>query len=305
MEGDSARFAAVPSEGAERRKTGLGACSVRLRIESAIGLIPGTVLSLRTFLPSSPTIHRELVLICFRLRLNSTTEDGMAQPEQSEALRAEFNRWAEAGRGEGMEHDHWPITRPALEMMHIARNENLLDVGCGSGWLSRALAGNVPEGRVVGMDISDEMIRHARTAGVDFENLVFVVGQVGEIPWESNFFTRAISVESSYYWPDPANGLREIHRVLSEGGSAWIIINYYKDNPHVHQWGKLLAVPTHLLSAQEWSQLFRGAGFHRVEYRQIPDPTPAPSVYSGRWFRDAKQLADAHREGALLVHGSK
>ncbi len=172
----------------------------------------------------------------------------MTQPEQSETLREEFNRWAEAGRGEGMELDHWPITRPALEMMRLARDENLLDVGCGAGWLSRALARAVPGGRVVGMDISDEMIRHARAASVDFENLVFVVGQVGEIPWESNFFTRAISVESSYYWPDPAKGLREIYRVLAEGGSAWIIINYYRDNPHCHQWGGLLAVPTHLLS---------------------------------------------------------
>ncbi|HLV96847.1 MAG TPA: class I SAM-dependent methyltransferase [Candidatus Acidoferrales bacterium] len=229
----------------------------------------------------------------------------MAQPEQSETLREEFNRWAQAGRGEGMELDHWPITRPALEMMRLARDENLLDVGCGAGWLSRALARAVPGGRVVGMDISDEMIRHARAASVDFENLVFVVGQVGEIPWESNFFTRAISVESSYYWPDPAKGLREIYRVLAEGGSAWIIINYYKDNPHCHQWGELLAVPTHLLSGDDWAGLFRDAGFAEVEHRRIPDPTPTPEVYTGRWFRDAKQLADSRREGALLVHGAK
>jgi arsenite methyltransferase len=229
----------------------------------------------------------------------------MAQPESSESLREEFNRWAEAGRGEGMEEDHWPITRPALELMRIARDENILDVGCGAGWLSRALAGEAPEGRVVGMDISDEMVRRARAASLEFENLVFVVGQVGDIPWEANFFTRAISVESSYYWPDPAKGLREIFRVLGEGGSAWIIINYYEDNPHSHQWGKLLTVPTHLLSADEWAGLFIGAGFTRVQHRRIPDPTPAPEIYTGRWFRDAKQLSDFRQAGALLVHGSK
>ncbi len=115
-----------------------------------------------------------------------------------------------------MEHDHWPITKPVLELMQIAPDENILDVGCGSGWLSRTLAKGVPEGRVVGMDISDEMIRHARQASVDYANLVFVVGEVAEIPWEQNFFTKAISVESSYYWPDPARGLREIYRVLAE-----------------------------------------------------------------------------------------
>jgi arsenite methyltransferase len=229
----------------------------------------------------------------------------VAQAEESESLREEFNRWAEAGRGEGMEEDHWPITRPALEAMRIVRDEKILDVGCGAGWLSRALARGVPKGRAVGMDISDEMIRRARAASVEFDNLVFVVGEVAEIPWESNFFTRAISVESAYYWPDPAKGLREIHRVLDDGGSAWIVINYYKDNPHCHQWGSILTVPTHLLSADEWAEFFRGAGFTQVQHRRIPDPTPAPEVYNGRWFKDAKQLAAFRREGALLVHGTK
>jgi ubiquinone/menaquinone biosynthesis C-methylase UbiE len=225
--------------------------------------------------------------------------------QTGEVLREEFNRWADSGKGESMEHDHWPITRPVLEMMRISQDENVLDVGCGAGWLSRILARGVPEGRVVGMDISDEMIHHAREASVDFENLVFVVGGVDEIPWEANFFSKAISVESSYYWPDPAKGLGEIYRVLREGGSAWIVINYYRDNPHCHQWGELLNIPTHLLSADEWAGLFRGAGFADVEHQRIPDPTPNPEVYTGRWFRDAKQLADFRREGALLVHGMK
>ena len=229
----------------------------------------------------------------------------MAQPEQSETLREEFNRWAEAGRGEGMEEDHWPITRPALEIMRIARDENILDVGCGAGWLSRALARGVPEGRVVGMDISDEMIRRARAASVGLENLVFIVGQVAEIPWEANFFSRAISVESAYYWPDPAQGLREIHRALRDGGSAWIIINYYRDNPYCHQWGKILTIPTQLLSADEWAGVFREAGFTRVEHQRIPDPTATPETYTGRWFKDAKELAEFRRIGALLVRGTK
>ena len=225
--------------------------------------------------------------------------------DQAQFLRQEFNRWAEAGRGEGMEHEHWPITKPALERIEIAPTDNIIDVGCGAGWLSRILARGVPRGRVVGMDISDEMIRHARRASGDAGNLVFVVGEVNEIPWESNFFDRAISVESSYYWPELAKGVKEIHRVLREGGSAWILINYYRDNPHCHQWGKLLAVPTHLLSADEWAGFFRDAGFTSVAHTNIPDPTPTPDTYTGRWFRDAAQLRAFREIGALLVRGSK
>ena len=225
--------------------------------------------------------------------------------QSDQALREEFNRWAEAGRGEGMEQEHLPITLPVLEEMRLAPTDNVLDVGCGAGWLSRRLAKIVTQGRVVGMDVSDEMIRHARRASVDFENLMFVTGEVQEIPWEANFFSHAISVESSYYWPHPAAGLREIFRVLKPGGSAWILINYYRDNPHCHQWGELLAVKTHLLSGAEWSEFFRDAGFVTAVQERVVDPSPTPEVYTGRWFRDAAQLRAFKAEGALLVHGLK
>jgi SAM-dependent methyltransferase len=220
-------------------------------------------------------------------------------------LRVEFNRWAEAGRGEGMEQDHLPITLPVIEQMQLARTDNVLDVGCGSGWLSRLLAEKVPEGRVVGMDISDEMIRVARRNSQEFENIMFITGEVEEIPWESNFFSHAISVESSYYWPEPAAGVKELFRVLRSGGQAWILINYYRDNPHGHQWGELLAVKTHLLAADDWAELFRTAGFTKVRHERVVDPSPSPETYTGGWFRDAEQLKALKAEGALLVHGEK
>lgn len=229
----------------------------------------------------------------------------MTKSQPDETLRVEFNRWAEAGRGEGMEQDHLPITLPVLEKMRLAATDNVLDVGCGAGWLSRRLAKLVPEGRVVGMDISDEMIRRARRTSADFDNLMFVTGEVAEIPWQPNFFSHVISVESSYYWPDPAAAIRELFRVLNAGGSAWILINYYRDNPHCHQWGNLLAVKTHLLFADEWAELLRAAGFANVSHERIVDPSPTPEVYTGRWFRDAKHLRAFKAEGALLIHGAK
>jgi len=229
----------------------------------------------------------------------------MPETNKKDLLREEFNRWAEAGRGEGMEQEHLPITLPVLEKMRLGLADNVLDVGCGSGWLSRRLAKRVPEGRVVGMDVSDEMIRVARRTSLDFENILYATGEVGEIPWDANFFTHVISVESAYYWPEPSAGIGEIFRVLRPGGAARILINYYRDNPHCHQWGPLLAVPTHLLLAEEWAEHFRAAGFVSVAHERIADPTPSPEVYSGRWFRDAAQLRAFKAEGALLVFGAK
>ena len=229
----------------------------------------------------------------------------MPETNKEEQLREEFNRWAEAGRGEGMERDHLPITLPVLDMMGLEPADNVLDIGCGSGWLARLIAERVPEGRVIGMDISDEMVRRARRASVDLVHVMFVTGSADQMPWDAQFFTRVISVESAYYWPDPAKALREIFRVLREGGSAWVLINYYRDNPHCHQWGPLIPVPTQLLWAEEWAGHFREAGFTEVAHRRIPDDTPVPEVYTGKWFRDAEQLRAFRAEGALLVHGTK
>jgi SAM-dependent methyltransferase len=228
-----------------------------------------------------------------------------AETNSRDFLRDEFNRWAEAGRGESMEQEHLPIVLPLLDRMRLAPDDNVLDVGCGSGWLAALVAEQVPEGRVVGMDVSDEMVRRARRRNDEIENVMFVVGEAGEIPWDAHFFSQALSVESAYYWPEPARGVREIFRVLREGGAAWVLINFYQENPHAHQWKEALSVPAHLLAAEEWAALFRDAGFADVAWERIPDPTPVPETYTGRWFRDAAQLRAFREIGALLVRGIK
>jgi SAM-dependent methyltransferase len=168
-------------------------------------------------------------------------------------LREEFNRWAEAGRGDAMEQHHLPIVEPLLALIKFESEDRVLDVGCGTGWLVRRIAPLVSAGLAAGMDVSDVMVGRAESLSIQVPNAAFARGGVDAIPWNSGYFTKVISIESAYYWPDPAQGVREIFRVLSSGGSAWILINYYRDNPHCHQWGELLKVPTQLLSAEEWT----------------------------------------------------
>jgi SAM-dependent methyltransferase len=223
----------------------------------------------------------------------------------TEHLREEFNRWAEAGRGDEMEQHHLPVVEPMLSLIEFRPRDRVLDVGCGTGWLVRRIAPLISAGLAAGLDVSDAMVRRAEALSALLPNVVFSHGGVEAIPWDSGFFTSVLSVESAYYWPDPAQGLREIFRVLSPGGSAWILINYYRDNPHCHQWGELLEVPTHLFSAEEWADLFLEAGFYNVACQRIPDPTPTPDVYTGRWFRDAEHMRNFKQEGALLLQGVK
>jgi arsenite methyltransferase len=227
-----------------------------------------------------------------------------------ELLQQEFNRWAAQGEGPKMENHHLDITEKTLRRMDLRAGERVLDLGCGSGWATRLLARLVGEGprgfgQVIGLDISDEMVRHARAASRDFENVMFVQGSAAQIPWEENFFDKVLSVESFYYYPDQDRALAELFRVMAPLGRLFILINLYKDNPYSLQWVPKLKVPVHVRSAEEYVELLRKHAFQNVESAQIPDDTPTPENYQTTSFHSLDDLKAFKRVGALLLMASK
>src|SRR5215472_13425693 len=192
-------------------------------------------------------------------------------PDNAEQkLQQEFNRWAEAGEGEKMRNHHLDITEKTLRLMNLRPGERVLDLGCGSGWATRMLArmvGDGPEGfgQVVGLDVSDEMIRQARAESKDFENILYVWGSAEKIPWEENFFDKVLSVESFYYYPNQERSLMELFRVMSPRGRLFILINLYTDNRYSLQWVDKLKVPVHVRSAAEYVELLKKHAFENVE----------------------------------------
>lgn len=235
----------------------------------------------------------------------------MADPSVTdEGLQQEFNRWAEAGEGEKMERHHLDITAKTIRLMDLRPGERVLDLGCGSGWATRLLARLVatgPEGfgQVVGVDVSDEMIRQARAASKDFENILYAWGSAQQIPWEENFFDKMLSVESFYYYADQGEALDEIFRVMAPRGRIFILINLFKDNPYSLQWVDKLKVPVHVRSAAEYVEMLKKHGFEQVEARTIPDDTPTPDDYVTKSFKSLEDLRGSKRIGGLLLIGSK
>ena len=159
--------------------------------------------------------------------------------------------------------------------------------------------------QITGADFSHAMLVRARAKTTSENPVAWIESDALHLPFPDHSFDLVSSAFGFRNLADYDAGLREIFRVLRPGGSAWILINYYRDNPYCHQWSKLLKIPAHLFSAEEWAGMFRKAGFVNVTHRRIVDPTPAPEVYSGRWFKDAAELAAFRREGALLIIGTK
>jgi len=220
-----------------------------------------------------------------------------------ERLRLEFNDWARAGRGASMEKGHRPIGEQAIELMKISPTARVLDVGCGSGWATRLMAEKAASGRVVGIDISDEMIATARETSVDFANVEFEVASAEKLRFKDGEFSHAFSMESLYYYADVLVALKEIKRVLEPGGLFVTVVDLYEENQSSHQWIEQLKVPVHLLSVPDYRSLFERAGFINLRDQRLYDPAPVPENYSGGSFKTREDYVLYKETGSLMLSG--
>ncbi|HKR97741.1 MAG TPA: class I SAM-dependent methyltransferase [Candidatus Angelobacter sp.] len=214
-------------------------------------------------------------------------------------IQQEFNQWAAAGRGDEMEDHHSDITDQTLPLMDLQAADRVLDLGCGTGWASRRMARVA--GEVIGLDVADEMLRRAEKTSSAFKNIRYVWGSAESIPAADGYFSKVLSVESFYYYADQGKALDELRRVMAPGGKLFILINLYKDNHYSLRWVGELKVPVQALSKKEYIALLEKHGFSNVQARRIPDRSPTPETYSGKWFKNAEELRDFKKIGALLL----
>jgi SAM-dependent methyltransferase len=220
-----------------------------------------------------------------------------------EQLRTEFNEWARAGKGESMERGHRPVGEQAIARMHVEPDSRVLDIGCGSGWASRLLAEYAFNGRVTGIDISDEMVRLAREQSKSHANADFEVASAEQLPFAANEFTHAFSMESLYYYRNIPKALSEIHRVIKQGGLFCAVMDLYWENEATHQWIDTLNVPVELLSIDDYRSLFIDAGFINIGDERIIDPRPVPDDYTGGSFKSREDFIAYREAGSLMITG--
>jgi arsenite methyltransferase len=218
-----------------------------------------------------------------------------------EHLRIEFNEWARAGRGEGMERGHRPVGEQAIQLMDIPANAHVLDLGCGSGWASRLMAQKASAGKVIGVDIADEMVQGAADSSKGFSNLEFKIASAESLPFADKEFSHVFSMESLYYYSNMLAALRGVYRVLGNGGRFVTVVDLYLENEPSHQWIPTLNVPVQLLSIPDYREIFQQAGFVNVEDRRLFDPKPIPDDYSGGSFKSREDYVLYKQNGSLML----
>jgi ubiquinone/menaquinone biosynthesis C-methylase UbiE len=200
-----------------------------------------------------------------------------------------------------MERGHRPVGEQAIARMHVPNDAEVLDVGCGSGWAARLIAGRASRGCVIGIDVSDEMIRVAREEAKDYANVEFRLASAEELPFPDSRFTHAFSMESLYYYADLEKAAGEIRRVLRPGGLFVTVVDLYRENLPTHHWIETLKVPVRLLSAADYRSLFERVGFKKVHEERLFDPTPVPENYAGSTFRSREDFVQYRKNGSLML----
>jgi ubiquinone/menaquinone biosynthesis C-methylase UbiE len=119
----------------------------------------------------------------------------------------------------------------ALATASVPSPQWVLDVGCGTGYLTRVLASQYPDAEeLAGIDAAPRMIKAAKKFPED-DRLKFAVGVAEQLPYPDNAIDLVVSTTSFDHWTDQQAGLIECARVLRPGGrlvlvdqfSRWLI----------------------------------------------------------------------------------
>jgi ubiquinone/menaquinone biosynthesis C-methylase UbiE len=194
----------------------------------------------------------------------------------SQSVHAQFDPQAQAYLHSAVHAQGPDLARAAAWVsQNLPATAKALDVGCGAGHLSFALAPYVQS--VVALDPSPSMVATVAEAALarGLPQVVAAPGAAEALPFDGARFCIACTRYSAHHWTQLETALREMWRVLKPNGVLMVIDVMGHDDALVDthlQAMELLRDRSHARnrSAPEWRALLAGAGFERVTHEHWP-----------------------------------
>jgi ubiquinone/menaquinone biosynthesis C-methylase UbiE len=191
------------------------------------------------------------------------------------ALTRQFFAKHAAGYASSASFAYGPNLEALLKSLKPLRTEAALDVATGTGFTALAIAPLV--NRVIGIDITEEMLRQARSLARErgIGNAKFERGDARRLDYPASTFDIVTTRRATHHFDDVPAFLREARRVLKPKGRLGLVdmspktrtigftnkIEKLRDSSHV--WA---------FSPNRWKSVLRGAGFDVTSMLVLEEP---------------------------------
>jgi SAM-dependent methyltransferase len=151
----------------------------------------------------------------------------------------------------------------AIDALQLPPNAVIADIGAGSGYYAFRIAGNVPDGKVIAVDIQPEMLDflrdRAKETGVT--NVVPHLGAIDDLKLPPGSLDAALMVDAYHEFSHPAEMLDSLYHALKPGGVIYLL-EFRAEDPRVP------IKPLHKMTEEQAKLELEGAGFRFVSNRR-------------------------------------
>jgi SAM-dependent methyltransferase len=154
----------------------------------------------------------------------------------------------------------------AIAAIELKPTDVIADIGAGSGYYAFRLAEKVPQGKVIGVDIQQEMLDFLakRSAELNITNVQGHLGAIDDIKLPENSLDAALMVDAYHEFSHPAEMLRSLHKALKPDGRI-ILLEFRAEDPLVP------IKPLHKMTEEQARKEFAASGFTLISNkRQLP-----------------------------------
>jgi SAM-dependent methyltransferase len=199
----------------------------------------------------------------------------MSENQQRTAWNGVASGWKKF-RNEAMGH-LLPVGQAMIRSVMLRSGDTVLDIATGTGEPGLTAAGHVGAGKVVGIDLSEEMVAIAQENAVqkNLSNYSAEVGDAEKINFSEHSFDVILCRMGVMFFPKPNIALKEMFRVLKPSGR--LALSFW-NSPELNPWLTLIV---------------------SVLRRELKVAAPDPDAPNPFRFASPNKLVDLVREGGF------